>query len=259
MIFRLFWIGACALTMMAQTRLLLDAPMRVGWMDGFVLGGAAFAYNFTQPALRLRAGAWVSGFLGAICLFFAFSMTHRWVLLGVPAVLWLLYYGMQRPGTAGLRGVPAAKPVVVAVVWAWVTVLLPLPLERWGDAWLVFGGRASFIFALALGYDLTDLAYDRRHGLSTLAGRLGFEKTYLLINSALAAGAMCIVANFSLKIYDWKIAAALLASLIASAWWLRFLFQKTNWRGWEKVMIDGLMVAQFALVGIGKVVGHIVG
>ena len=256
-VFKLAWIGVCALTMLVQTRLLLDFSAVPGWLDGFVLGGAMFAYNFTHPDRRLRAGAWMSGLFGGVCLLFSLPMTHWQMAALIPVVLWLLYYGLQRPGTAGLRGIPAAKPVVVALAWAWVTVLLPLPREHWDEAAFIFLGRAAFIFTLALGYDLVDMAYDRQHGLTTLAGKLGFDKTFLLINSALAVAAACCCANYFLKIYGSETAAALLASLAFSAWWLRFLFQKTIWHGWEKVLVDGLMVLQFVLVGFGKVVGLI--
>ncbi len=255
-VFGLCWIGACALTMLAQTRLLLGLSVVPGWIDGFVFGSAAFAYNFTHPDRRLRAGAWILGASGAACLLLL--VQARWpVAVFIPVILWLFYYGLQRPGTAGLRGVPAAKPVVVALAWAWVTVLLPLPPERWGEAVVVFIGRSAFIFALALAYDLVDLTYDRRFGLITLVGKLGFRKTFLLINSALALAAACCCANFFLKIYGLEMAIALFASLVLSAWWLRLLFQKTIWQGWEKALIDGLMVLQFILVGFGKVVGHI--
>jgi len=256
-IFRLCWIGACALTMLAQTRLLLGLSVAPGWLDGFVLGGAMFAYNFTHPDRRLRVGAWLSGLLGGVCLLFSVLIGHWQVMVLIPIVLWLLYYGLRRPGTAGLRGVPVAKPVAVALAWAWVTVLLPLPPERWDDAVVIFIGRSAFIFALALAYDLVDLAYDRRVGLLTLAGKLGFQKTFLLINSALVLATACCCANFFLKIYGLEMAMALFASLMFSAWWLRLLFQKTIWQGWEKALIDGLMVLQFILVGFGKVVGHI--
>lgn len=256
-IFRLAWTGICALSMLAQTRLLLGQPLAPDWLDGFVMGGAVFAYGFTHPERRLRTAARLAGVFGAGCFFLSlltiapgdfFRQAYWQTAALLPLLAWLLYYGMKRPGNAGLRAVPIAKPIVVAFSWAWVTVALPLPPERWAEAVFIFPGRASFIFALALAYDLADLEYDRRHGLATLAGRLGITKTFYLIYSALAVAALCCCANFSLRIYGLNMALALLASLAFSAWWLRLSLQKAHWHFWQKVLIDGLMLLQFLMI-----------
>jgi 4-hydroxybenzoate polyprenyltransferase len=271
LIFRLVWIGICALSMLAQTRLLLGLSLAPSWLDGFVFGGAVFAYNFTHRDRLRKGAAWLVGVFGGACFLLpllassllpllpllassllplsASSPTIPWQAAAlVPAVLWLFYYGLQRPGNAGLRGVPMAKPVVVALAWAWVTVMLPVPMKQWGSVVGVFLGRSLFIFALALAYDLADLEYDRRHKLATLAGKLGFEKTFLLINGALTVATVSSLANYFLKIYGLNLAIGLLASLVFSAWQLRFLLKKTGWQSWQKVLIDGLMPLQFLLI-----------
>lgn len=253
--FRMSWIGICALSMLAQTRLLLGFSLVPGWLDGFVLGGAVFAYNFTHRDRLHQTAAWLAGIGGGVCFFIPLlkvpSITTWQTGVLFPAILWLLYYGLQRPGNAGLRGVPAAKPFVVALAWAWVTVLLPVLPDEWSRVAVVFFGRAAFIFALALAYDLADLAYDRRHGLTTLAAQLGVRTTFVLISGALTVAALCCLANVALDIYDWRLAVPLLLSLALSAWWLWFLFQKTAWSGWHKVLIDALMVGQFLMVWAG--------
>jgi 4-hydroxybenzoate polyprenyltransferase len=249
--FRSLWIGLCALSMLAQTRLLLGLSLAPGWLDGFVLGGAVFAYNFTYRDRLRKTAAWLAAACGGFCFFvpiISFSIVAWQLAALLPLVLWLCYYGWQKPGNAGLRGNPVAKPVAVALAWAWVTVMLPLPPERWGEAGFIFFGRATFIFALALAYDLVDLEYDSRHGLATLAGKFGFSTTFLLINGALAAAALCCLANFSLKIYGLHLAIGLLASLALSAWQLPFLLKKTEWSDWQKVWIDALMVGQFLML-----------
>jgi hypothetical protein len=264
-IFRHLWIGICALSMLAQTRLLLGLPLAPGWLDGFVPGGAVFAYGFTHPDRRVKTAAWLAGVFGGICFVLPLLSTPNdnettatllssWqIATCVPAVLWLLYYGLRWPGNAGLRSVPAAKPFVVALAWAWVTVMLPVPHERWGEAAGILAGRSAFIFALALAYDLVDLDYDRQHGLKTLAARIGVRKTFLLIFSALLLAALCCCLNFLLHIYAGNMVLALCASLAFSAWWLWIVIEKTHWRGWQKVLIDALMVLQLAAVWAGFV------
>lgn len=267
--FRYGWIGICALSMLAQTRLMLDMSLRPGWLDGFVLGSVLFAYNFTHRDRPRKAVAWLAALVGGCC--FAMPLLaslpsapagsilvllmHSWQGAAVvPAVLWLCYYGLKRPGNAGLRGVPAAKPFVVALVWGWVTVMLPVPTEQWDTVAGILLGRSAFIFALALAFDLVDLDYDRQHGLRTLAARIGIRKTFLLIFSALLLAVCCCCVNLFLGVYAWNMAFALCASLVFSAWWLWILIERTHWAGWQKVLIDALMVGQFLLVwgsGVG--------
>ena len=249
------WIGICALSMLAQTRLLLGLSLVPAWLDGFVLGSAVFAYSFTHSDRRVKAAAWLAGLFGGACFLMSLpastgATSWQWAV-AVPAALWLLYYGLRWPGNSGLRGVPVAKPLVVALAWGWVTALLPALPEEWGRVGGILLGRSAFIFALALAYDVADLDYDRRHGLATLAGRIGMRKTFLLIFSALLLAALCCCANTFLHIYDRQMALALCASLALSARWLWFLFQKADWLGWQKMLIDALMAGQFLMVWVG--------
>jgi len=250
--FQLFWVACCALTLLWQTRLLLELPMTPGWLDGFVFGGTVFGYYCTHPIILYRYVAWGAGLLAGIC--FTLPLIERPDAIGgqliglTPVFFWLAYYGFQRPGNAGLRGQSFAKPITIALTWAWVTVLLPTPLTQWPTLFFLLLGRAAFVFALALAYDLSDAAYDQRNGLLTLVGKLGFDRSFRLIYWSLALAGVCVFANAGLSIYDFSKAIGLLASLMFSAWWLRYLLQKAAWVAWQKPLIDGLMVLQFLLV-----------
>lgn len=260
-IFRLCWIGVCALTMLAQTRLALHAPLLPGWLDFYVFGSTVFAYGFTHPDRRRSVVAWLAGIAGVFCFLIPIVRSEavaawQWTAL-IPLLLWLCYYGLQRPGKAGLRGVPAAKPLVVSLSWAVVTVLMPLPPERWAESLFVFSGRALFIFALALAYDLSDIAYDRRHGLATLAGNLGANKTFRLIDAAFLAASLCYAANGFLGIFSAGITAVLLCSLLFSAWWLRYVLRQNTGSDQQKLLIDALMPGQFLLVAASALILYI--
>lgn len=264
---RSVWIGICALSMLAQTRLLLDMSLRIDWLDGFVMGSVLFAYNFTHHDRPRKVIAWLAGLVGILCFIapflsdYVFRPVHSissirmfyWQAAAVfPAILWLFYYGLKRPGNAGLRSIPVAKPLVVALAWGWVTVMLPVPPEYWSGVAGVLIGRTAFIFALALAYDLADLNYDRRHGLTTMAGNLGFHKTFRLIFSALLLAAVCSYVNFFLQIYGGNVAFVLFVSLAISMYWIRILLHKTAWQGWQKLLIDALMPLQFLMVYVLK-------
>ena len=245
--FQLFWIGFCAVAMLAQTRLLLGGAPPSGWLTGFVFGATVFGYNYAAPRYR-RWPAWGMGAAGAAC-FLKLTLVQQIVAL-VPLLIWLLYYGLHRPGRAGLRKFPALKPVAIAVAWAWVTVFIPLPPDQWTGAAALFVGRAAFIFALALAYDLCDLAYDRRQGFVTLVLQIGPRASFRLIDAALLLSAVCVGVNVALQVYALPFALALLFSLALSAAAIHWITPRLPWGDWRKAGIDGLMIVQLVLVWI---------
>jgi hypothetical protein len=254
-LFRLFWVACCALTLMAQTRLLLNLSLTPGWLDGFVFGGTVFGYYWTHPNRMYRNIAMTAGFFGGICflipLIYAPDLIGTQMIVLMPVLFWLAYYGFQRPGNTGLRGLLLAKPLTIAITWAWVTVLFPTSYVQWSSLGFLLLGRTAFIFALALAYDLCDTEYDLHHRLNTLTRALGFERSFTLIYLSLALSGVCIYANLHFHIYDAPKALALFTSLGFSSWWLRYLLLKEVWKIWQKPLIDGLMVLQFMLVWLG--------
>jgi len=245
---RVFMIGICALAMVVQTRLVLGIPLSMGFLEGFIFGGTLFGYHCTHSDWRFRAAAWGGAALGGVGGAFWVQSFKDVVVALVPMFFWLAYYGFQRPGIAGLRASLLAKPLTVAFAWAWVTVFLPLHLEIWSLAWPIFLSRGAFIFSLALAYDLNDLAYDRRAGLTTLAMTLEQKGTFLLIYQGFGAAALFVGIGWTTGVYSMSIAISLIVSLLISAWWLHFMIKKESWHPWHKVLIDALMLFQCSLV-----------
>lgn len=255
-IFHVCWVPCCAVALLVQTRTMHHEPPLSGWVDGFVFGGTLFGYHFNHTYGYYRAAAILAGLFAGICFLMAWkSAPHPtgWFFAGtMPFLFWLGYYGFTRNGKLGFRNLPRAKPLVVALTWAWVTVLLPLPAEpnaSWFFLWL---GRALFILALALGYDLVDTAYDQRHGLVTWTGRLGEKGALSLINRSLFLSGLCAVVHVGDGIPGISELFAQLISLVIGAWWLPFLLRKKTWEPWHKVLIDALMVLQVALVVLSQ-------
>ncbi len=239
--------------MLWQTHLLIPGAEPTVWLLGFVFGATVFGYNFSAAPAR-KYPAWVLGALSGLCFLKLFPAQQ--LALALPGMIWLLYYDRYRPGQGtGLRHFPVLKPVAIALAWAWVTVWLPLSPLQWTDAGVLFVGRAAFIFALALAYDLCDQPYDLKHGLHTLVLHLGPRNSRRLINAALALAAVCSGLNALLGVYSWSAALALALSLLLSARIIHRVVLRLEWGDWRKAVIDGLMVLQLGLVLLGVFAG----
>lgn len=234
--------------MLWQTHLLLNTPAPTYWLCGFVFSSTVFAYNFTAPPRR-RWPAWGFGLLAVFC-FLELTIVHQLTVF-LPALIWLMYYDRYRPGHGtGLRDYPALKPIAISLAWAGVTVLLPVPLNEWTGTMPLFVGRAAFIFALALAYDLSDQPYDIQHGLNTLVLKIGPRQAFRLIDAALLLTALCAGTLVLLDVFELKTWIAICISLLFSAFAIRWILAWTGWPGWRKAGIDGLMVLQFVLIWI---------
>jgi len=250
--FQIFWVAFCAVAMGMQTRLLLNLPLELTWMEGFVFCGTIFGYHCTHANRWYSVLAWAAGWAGGLLYLSTFLQhpsgwgLHSWAL--VPVFFWLAYYGFERPGRVGLRAHPIAKPLTVAITWAWVTVLLPAADMPWQSLIWIGAGRAAFIFVLALAYDLSDLQYDQALGLQTWTGKLGVKRSFFLIYTGLGISAGFVLLNALLGIFDIWEASILLVSLLISVFWLRGVLLTPRWVPWQKTLIDGLMMLQFVLV-----------
>ena len=240
------WIGVCAVAMLWQTTWLFPVPEPTVWLSGFVFCATVFGYNFTGTLSRRRAG-WVMGGL-SVLLFFKLDLLTQLILI-LPALIWLLYYDRYRPGQGtGLRQYPILKPIAIALAWAAVTVLLPLPIQLWTATTTLFVGQTAFIFALALAYDLCDQPHDLREGLRTLIMELGPNRSYRLIEAALVLATGCILIGWMTGQYSWQSSTALVLAYSITVPAIRWIAPRSSWTGWRKAAIDGLMVLQVILV-----------
>ncbi len=72
--------------------------------------------------------------------------------------------------------------MVVAVVWAGVTVFVPMVEAKMSlttDCWLAFFQRFLIVFVLTLPFEIRDLRYDVAQ-LNTIPQRIGVPKTKIL-------------------------------------------------------------------------------
>lgn len=248
-ILRILFIGLCALGLLVQTRLLLHLPLTTPYLDGFVGLGTVFGYYWTHPTRIIRTVAWLCGIAGGgmMAIWLIYRGGNIWMVV-IPAISWLAYYGFQRPGQAGLRGHPVAKPITVAFTWAWTTVVLPALNTPFSGMLEMATERAAFIFALALAYDLTDMDYDHRRGLETLVQRFSARQVFQMIAVFLGfSGALVLVLHVQ-GVYAVYAAAALLFSLFSSYAALHWMFAVPRLKPFRKILIDALIPLQSLLV-----------
>lgn len=232
------WIAVCATAMLEQSRLLQGMSISLSWLEVFVFCGTILGYHFAHSDKLFRATAWLMAVPAALGYWYA---PLPWWILLAPALGWLAYYGFEKTGKTGLRSMIWAKPLTVALAWAWVTVILPLYPEGPAAYGFMFLERALFIFALALAYDLSDAEYDRAQGFDTLALTMGKYRTLGLIHlSLLASGIIALMQG-----YTTSHSMAIALALILGALWLQWLLSRPSWYAWHKPMIDGVMVLEF--------------
>lgn len=124
----------------------------------------------------------VTGIIGNL---FYLEVKNLWPL-GIAGLLVLAYYGpFSKKVKWRLRNSGMLKNLVIGIVWALVTVLLPLTVMEvdWQqfDVLLLGIERTIFIFTIMLPFDLTDVDEDRKAGIETLPYYWGIRKTKFVI------------------------------------------------------------------------------
>lgn len=112
--------------------------------------------------------------------------------LGLASLLVAAYYApLFQRGPFGLRMFGVTKNLVIGIVWALVTGLLPVTLAgepAWhsADLWLLLAERTLFIYLLMLPFDVEDVDRDAEEGVRTIPRRRGLTFTRWLIGVLLA-------------------------------------------------------------------------
>lgn len=137
--------------------------------------------RFKGLQLQEKATFLLSVFSTISCCVFSFKLNYETlVLLCVPALL-SFFYAVSYGGKT-LRSTSGLKIYVVGVVWAIVTVILPVvdaKIDIDYDVWITFVQRVIFVVVLILPFEIRDLSVDDL-SLGTLPQKIGVQKTKLL-------------------------------------------------------------------------------
>lgn len=268
-VFRHFFIAACAVSMVLATELLNHSALIYSPYTFFLAGATFLIYNFHTESffldfrstkqlydsvkdLRLSAlDVFFYVFGAAFTLFFFFELSNEVKLMLIPlGVLTILYsvpfWGNRR---RKLRELLFVKIPLLSLIWSFTTVIFPA-VEQNIDVNSPFViqqliCRFLFIFALCVPFEIRDVEIDRSKNVRTIPVVYG---TRLTKHSGI------VILLIEMVIHHWmptsmgvKIALDL-SSVFAIIW---ILMQKEEMSGYFfKVLVDGTMILRFLFLYI---------
>ena len=172
-------------------------------------------------------------------VFFILLSYKTLLFSGIFAVLTVLY-AIPFLNTRSLRTVRGLKIFVVALVWAGVTVLVPL-IEAdhvlSANTWITFIERFLIVVALVLPFEIRDLPYDQSV-LGTLPQLLGKAATNILATGI--TGIAFILESFKGTIsFSYAISLLLICLLSAFA---TFFAEKEQAKYYASFWVEGIPI-----------------
>ncbi|WMX17324.1 hypothetical protein [Aureispira sp. CCB-E] len=181
---------------------------------------------------------------GGVCFFFLARTTQYALVL--PAILSLGYViPFMGNKKLRLRDVHFIKIFLIAIVWSYVTVLLPvlehgIPLEEQAIGAII--ERILFIFVITLPFDLRDWEIDKKNGVRTIPATIGVKKTLQLAFFILVLWMLGVT-----QIYTWSIVVGLWGSGITTGILVYYSPQQKH-DYYFTALMDGTMLLQYGLV-----------
>jgi 4-hydroxybenzoate polyprenyltransferase len=269
-----FWIAAAALAMTIQTHLLLWGDWTYSALDGFIAGGTMTIYALhrlvamrLQPQVQQTERFAIMQMFQNHIIFYALvaALVAAWFYFQLPFHLQLnllfpcaiaLGYVLPLLNGRRLRDLPYLKIFLIALSWAWITVLGPVTLKEEPFSWsilLMLLERACFVFAITIPFDIRDLALDQSAEVDTLPAYWGMNTAKNIAYSALFIGLLTILTNFFIGCYSIAVLIALLLSIGSTAWLIRATHPQRH-DYFFTGLLDGTMIVQGVLVYISLMV-----
>jgi len=266
-----FWIAAAAVAMTLQTQFVISGTISFTPLIAFVGFSTWMLYalhriiGLKKVRIFTDTGRYavierykkhilfyaVLGCVGAIVSFFYLSFRVQ-VALVLPALISLGYVMPILGGEKRLRDLNNLKIYLIAVVWAWITVALPLLdmgklLIDIPASILFLSERMLFVFAITLPFDIRDLKVDGHTGVQTIPTQIGIKRTKILASTVFFIVLILAAINLSLDNYSVSIFIALAISCASANWLVQRCDQVID-DYYFTGLIDGTMVLQFLLV-----------
>lgn len=187
-IFSSLFIAGCAVLMAYQVNTLFGLTYPTGRFLWFLFFSTVCSYNFhwyftphtisenrrvlwTQTRKNLHLLLIFAGFIGSILFFL--QLKEYWFWIGISVGLTFLYTAPKLPFRFAqvLREIAIGKTIFLALVWTYVTTILPIVLagNQWKAEHMLFSvGRFFFIYAICIIFDFRDREQDKRDGIKSM-------------------------------------------------------------------------------------------
>jgi len=198
----------------------------------------------------------ITAMAGALVLLLVyFSIQVFWF---IPVTVIALCYTLAMIPIRGkwvrLRDIPYLKIFLIVSVVTYVTFCMPF---LWNEGFegmlleppvkLMILGRALFLFAITLPFDIRDLEFDRDTQLKTIPGALGVRKSRIISLVILAAFILVEWIQYFTYAGDVKVFLALAVSgVVAGMLVVRAKPNSTEY--FYSLGLEGTMIIQFLLV-----------
>ncbi|HET9824648.1 MAG TPA: UbiA family prenyltransferase [Chitinophagaceae bacterium] len=265
------FIALCALLMINQTYDLFVHTTPDKYLLGFVFSATICSYSFhwyltsdslvESPRIQwlkknriLHLVLFAIGLIGS-AVFFFYLLPH-WYWLAVSAIITFLYSAPKIPHRyfRALRKVAVGKTIFLALVWMYVTTMLPVIIA--GAAFtipviLFVIGRFFFIYAICIMFDFRDRADDQAAGIRSMVTWLSERGVNTLFFGSLVIFGICAMALGYYGISLTAIILLLIPAIIAAT---VYNYSKTNFSDYLYYLIlDGLMMFSALLMLVFRI------
>ncbi len=266
-----FFIAFCAVAMLLQTEWLVFGQLKWTYLTTFSFAATLCLYAIHRIVGIQKVQAFnekyryhiiekyqthiliyavVGGGVAAL-LFFQLNWKNQ-LLIIIPSLLALGYvlpfFGSKRR----LRDFHYIKIFLVALVWAFITVILPLVEGRQylipTDA-LLFLERSVFVFAITIPFDIRDLTVDQHIQVKTIPSAIGEQRARGLAIRLLFANGVLTTVIWKLGVYSLPAAIGIGLTYLLTSLLISFSTKERHDYFYTGLM-DGTMILQFLIVSI---------
>jgi len=232
----------------------------------FAFAGTLFLYSFqrlvrrsekvSKPSRRhlwvtdkkhfLVAQSLLSALIGGVCFFSFSTLIQVWLLcLAVVSIFYVLPY--RHAILFGLRYVPCLKIFLISLVWASITLSLPLGFSLDGAEYAVWFSRFIFIVAITIPFDVRDMDNDRLQSVRTIATCLGSRGSQFLAVALLALSGLIEIWVFQGQPHFSVGAYVLFLALSA---WILLNGNQSRRELYYSGLVEGILCLYFLATGL---------
>lgn len=265
------FIAICAVLMVNQTCDLLLHASPDKYLLGFIFSATICSYSFhwyltSQSVIKSPRIQWLKDhrvfhlvffFMGlAGCGFFFFFLLSHWYWLLLSAVITFLYSApkVPHPWFAALRKVAIGKTIFLALVWTYVTALLPVLIAGGAvtTAVILFTvGQFFFIYSICIMFDFRDKEDDKITGIRSMVTWFSEKGVDRLFFGCLAFSAFNTILLLRYKFSLASIIVLLIPCIITA---LIYNHAKRNYSDYlYYFVIDGLMMFSSLLILVFRI------